>query len=55
MIQIPVDQVTKDILSLFEFNKPTMPRAFNALEGITRGEIFVDVVSADWQQLLVLV
>jgi RimJ/RimL family protein N-acetyltransferase len=42
MIIIPHQQITPEILALFDLNKPTMPRAFNVLEGITRGEILVD-------------
>ena len=42
MISIRADQVTQVILSLFDFTRPTMPRAFNVLEGITRGKILVD-------------
>ena len=45
MIQITPDQVTPDILSLFDLTKPTMPRAFNVLEGITRGHILVEEVA----------
>lgn len=42
MIPISVDQLTPEILSLFDLNKPTMPRAFNVLEGVNRGQIVVD-------------
>jgi hypothetical protein len=42
MITISHQQVTTEFLALFDVNKPTMPRAFNVLEGITRGEILVD-------------
>ena len=45
MISIHSNQVTKDILSLFYLSKPTMPRAFNILEGVTRGHILVDDVT----------
>ena len=39
---ITFEQVTPEILALFEINKPTMPRAFNVLEGLNRGQILVD-------------
>ena len=42
MIQISAQQVTPEILTLFDIKKPTMPRALNVLEGITRGQILVD-------------
>jgi RimJ/RimL family protein N-acetyltransferase len=42
LFSITADQVTQNILSLFDFTKPTMPRAFNVLEGVTRGDILVD-------------
>jgi hypothetical protein len=42
LFSIKADQVTQNILSLFDFTKPTMPRAFNVLEGVTRGDILVD-------------
>ncbi len=42
LITISSHQVTQNILSLFDFTKPTMPRAFNVLEGVTRGDILVD-------------
>jgi RimJ/RimL family protein N-acetyltransferase len=42
MITISHQQVTSDILALFDINKPTVPRAFNVLEGINHGQILVD-------------
>jgi GNAT superfamily N-acetyltransferase len=42
MYEISAEQVTPAILSLFDFGRPTMPRAFNVLEGVTRGQILVD-------------
>lgn len=42
MITIAAHQVTPDVLALFDLTKPTMPRAFNVLEGIIRGQILVD-------------
>ena len=34
--------MTPDLLALFDIHKPTMPRAFNVLEGLNRGQILVD-------------
>jgi len=42
MIAIAAHQATPDILALFDLAKPTMPRAFNVLEGTTCGQILVD-------------
>ena len=42
MIEIKANQVTPQILALFDITKPTMPRAFNVLEGTMRGQILVD-------------
>lgn len=42
MRPITPEQVTPQITALFNLNHPTMPRAFNVLEGITRGQIVVD-------------
>ena len=42
MISIAAHQVTPDISALFDFTKPTVPRAFNVLEGIIRGQIYTD-------------
>ena len=39
---ISASQVTPEILALFDFTRPTMPRAFNVLEGVNRGQILVD-------------
>ena len=42
MSPITHQEVTPDILTLFNPNNPTMPRAFNVLEGTARGHIVVD-------------
>ena len=42
MFEIPVTQITQTILGLFDLTMPTMPRAFNVLEGIANGQILVD-------------
>lgn len=42
MLAITAQQVTPNILALFDLTKPTMPRAFNVLEGSIRGQILVD-------------
>jgi GNAT superfamily N-acetyltransferase len=42
LIDITHEQVTPEILALFDISKPTMPRAFNVLEGVNRGQILVD-------------
>jgi GNAT superfamily N-acetyltransferase len=42
LIDITHKQVTPEILALFDITKPTMPRAFNVLEGLNRGQILVD-------------
>lgn len=34
--------VTPAVLALFDMTQPTMPRAFNVLEGVTAGQIVVD-------------
>lgn len=39
---ITPQQVTPEILALFDISRPTMPRAFSVMEGITRGEVLVD-------------
>jgi RimJ/RimL family protein N-acetyltransferase len=41
MICINHPQVTPAITDLFDITHPTMPRAFNVLEGLTRGQIMV--------------
>jgi RimJ/RimL family protein N-acetyltransferase len=41
MITISHQQVTPEIIALFDLTKPTMPRAFNVLEGINHGQILV--------------
>jgi RimJ/RimL family protein N-acetyltransferase len=42
MFTITHQEVTPEILYLFDLSKPTMPRAYNILEGITQGQIVVD-------------
>ena len=42
MLSISQQEVTPEILNLFDLNNPTMPRAFNVLEGIISGQILVD-------------
>lgn len=42
MISIAHHQITPAITDLFDITRPTMPRAFHVLEGITRGQIIVD-------------
>jgi len=42
MISITPDQITPPMMALFDPTHPTMPRAFNVLEGVTRGQILVD-------------
>ena len=42
LIDITHEQVTPEILALFDITKPTMPRAFNVLEGVNRGQILLD-------------
>jgi len=42
MLEISASKVSDHILNLFDITKPTMPRAFNVLEGVTRGQILVD-------------
>jgi len=42
MIPISAQQVTSEIVALFDITKPTAPRAFNVLKGVTRGQILVD-------------
>jgi hypothetical protein len=42
MIALSAHQVTSAISTLFDPSKPTMPRAFNVLEGTVRGQILVD-------------
>jgi GNAT superfamily N-acetyltransferase len=42
LIDITHEQVTPEILALFDITRPTMPRAFNVLEGVNRGQILVD-------------
>lgn len=39
---IRADEVTHALMSLFDITRPTMPRAFNVLEGMNRGQILVD-------------
>jgi len=42
MIAITAQEVTPAIMALFDLTKPTMPRAFNVLEGVNQGQILVD-------------
>jgi hypothetical protein len=42
MVPIKANQITHNIPSLFDLTKPTMPRSFNVLKGINRGNILVD-------------
>ena len=42
MLTIQPNEVTPDFMALFDMDKPTMPRAFNVLEGLSRGQILVD-------------
>lgn len=35
-------EVTPELLALFDITKPTMPRAFNVLEGLNREHILID-------------
>jgi hypothetical protein len=42
MLSITQQEVTPVILNLFDLDNPTMPRAFNVLEGIINGQILVD-------------
>src|SRR5687768_1480703 len=42
MISITQQEVTPEILKLFDLGNPTMPRAFNVLEGVITGQIVVD-------------
>jgi RimJ/RimL family protein N-acetyltransferase len=42
LVTIMPQQVTPQIFALFDLTKPTMPRAFNVLEGLNRGQILVD-------------
>jgi hypothetical protein len=41
-MEISAKQVNVPVLGLFDITKPTMPRAFNVLEGVTKGQILVD-------------
>lgn len=45
MLTITTVEVTPAISALFDITKPTMPRAFNVLEGTTHGQILVDNVA----------
>ena len=42
MLSITKQEVTPEILNLFDLDNPTMPRAFNVLEGIIKGQMLVD-------------
>jgi RimJ/RimL family protein N-acetyltransferase len=45
MLTIAHSHVTPAVLSLFDPAKPTMPRAYNVLEGVASGQILVDDVN----------
>jgi len=45
MLEITSYEVTTKILSLFDITKPTMPRAFNVLDGTMCGQILIDDAS----------
>ncbi len=45
MFTVSPQEVTPIISSLFDIRKPTAPRAFNVLEGLTSGQIIVDNVT----------
>src|SRR3954452_24208952 len=42
MLAIAACEVTPALSALFDFGKPTMPRAINVLDSVVRGEILVD-------------
>lgn len=42
MLSISPSQITPAITDLFDITRPTMPRAFNVLEGISRGQILLE-------------
>jgi RimJ/RimL family protein N-acetyltransferase len=42
MIDLTPNQVSPAIRTLFDLSKPTMPRAFNVLDGIANGQILTD-------------
>lgn len=46
MLSITQQEITPEILNLFDLDNPTMPRAFNVLEGIINGQILVDKLTA---------
>ena len=39
MLSITQPELTPEILNLFDLGRPTMPRAFNVLEGFIKGQI----------------
>jgi hypothetical protein len=42
LLRITAQQATQETLRLFDITKPTMPRAFQVLEGLNRGQILMD-------------
>jgi len=42
MQEITAQEISPNIMALFDITKPTMTRAFNVLEGVTRGQIVLD-------------
>lgn len=46
MLSISPEQVTPQVAALFDLHHPTMPRAFQVLDGIIRGQIVVDALEA---------
>ena len=42
LLSISPGQITTTFTALFDITRPTMPRAFNVLEGITQGHILTD-------------
>ena len=49
MQSITQQEVTQEIVNLFDLNNPTMPRAFNVLEGVITGQVLVDnLIQPDW-------
>ncbi len=45
MIAITAHEVTPAVAALFDLTQPTMPRAFNVLQGTVRGQILVNDLS----------
>ena len=42
LLTIAHEEVSPTIQALFDITKPTMPRAFQVLEGLNKGQILVD-------------